>query len=387
MGKSGYFARKCMLLVSSMKLRDDEKSCRSVHPLQLEVKTEEHFRRLIGRNYRLPNQREYSILTNKDTHVIGKKIYLKSPMTCASNRGVCKDCYGPVLFHTNQGGVGIGSFAGAIITNPLSQAVLSSKHLLTTTSEAIEFNDDFNKFFSLNANEVTIKIDDDQYIIDDYSLLLIEDNIVTLDELNEGEINKFCTIFHVKNNKTGEIFEIRETTGKELYLSPELIDILSKTKRNKDKIYEINFIDIPDDQRLFLLQIENRELTRPLYKIMNLLDTKEKRADLGITNIHELAQVFLDLLIESKINVMSVHAEVMLAPLIRSMDDILKRPDFKKYTAMADTQMLTISAALEKHPSVLIGLSSQFLGRQLISPLTFAKRGESFLDPFYKENL
>ena len=119
----------------------------------------------------------------------------------------------------------------------------------------------------------------------------------------------------------------------------------------------------------------------------NVLDTVGKRAELGITNIHELAQVFLDLLIESKINVMSVHAEVMLAPLIRSMEDILERPDFKKYEAINDIQMLTISSALEKHPSVLIGLSSQFLGRQLVSPLTFRKSGESFIDPFYRETL
>lgn len=386
MGKSGYFARKCMLLVSNMRLREDEKSCRSVHPINFEVKTEEHFRRLIGRTYRLYNQRDYSVLTNNDRHVIGKKILVKSPITCASNKGVCKDCYGDVLYHTNQGGVGIGSFAGAIITNPLSQSVLSSKHLLTTTSEPIEFNKEFYEYFNLNANEVSINISGD-HNIEDLSLLMIEDNIVTLDELNEGEINRFLTIFHVKNNRTGEIIEIQENTGKEMYLSPELLQLTKRFKKNKDKIYEIKFTDIPDDEKLFLLQIENRELTRPLYQIMGLLDTKEKRSELGITNVHELAQVFLDLLIESKINVMSVHAEVMLAPLIRSMDDILERPNFKDYNAMADTQMLTISAALEKHPSVLIGLSSQFLGRQLTSPLTFRKQGTSFLDSFYKETL
>lgn len=376
-----------MLLVSNMKLREDEKSCRSLHPLIYEVKSEEHFRRLIGRRYRLPNQMEYSTLTNNDTHVIGQKIYVKSPITCASNKGVCKDCYGPVLFHTNQNGVGIGSYAGAIITNPLSQAVLSSKHLLTTTSEPIEFNKEFYKFFNLNANEISIN-DNDEYIADDYSLLLIKNNIVTLDELNEGEINMFCTIFHVKNNKTGEIYEITENTGKEMYLTPELLSLIKKYNKNKKSdIYEIKFINIPDDEKLFLLQIENRELTRPLYQIMGLLDAKVKRKDLGITNIHELAQVFLDLLIESKINVMAVHGEVLLAPLIRSKEDILKRPDFKKYTAISDIQMLTVSTALEKHPSVLIGLSSQVLGRQLVSPLTFKKTGTSFLDPFYKETL
>ena len=118
---------------------------------------------------------------------------------------------------------------------------------------------------------------------------------------------------------------------------------------------------------------------------MGLLDTKERRKELGVETIHDLAQTMLDLLIESKINVMSVHAEVLLSPLVRSMDDILKRPNFKKYSAMSDIQLLTVSSALEKHPSVLIGLSFQFLGRQLLNPLTFRKTGESFLDPFFKE--
>ena len=382
MGRSGHFARKTMLLVSDLKLRNDYDHCGSVHPVMFEVKTKEHLKRLIGRNYRRLNEREYHILTKDDTHLIGQRILVKSPLTCASHEGICEDCYGETLFHTNWGGVGIGAYAGAIITNPVSQSVLSSKHLLTTTSETIEFNEHFNKFFNLVANEITLNSDND-INHEDYSLLIIKKNIVTLNELDEGEINEFLTMFHVKNNQTGEIYEIHEKEFKELYIAPELKDMM-KGKLNAE-YYEIPFMDIPDDSRLFLLQIENAELTRPLYGIMGLLDTKERRKELGVETIHDLAQVMLDLLIESKINVMSVHAEVLLSPLVRSMDDILKKPNFKKYDAMDDVQLLTVSSALEKHPSVLIGLSFQFLGRQLLNPLTFRKTGESFLDPFFKE--
>lgn len=382
MGRSGHFARKTMLLVSDIKLRNDYDHCGSVHPVVFEVKTKEHLKRLIGRNYRLFNEREYHVLTKDDNHLIGQRILVKSPLTCASHEGICEDCYGETLFHTNWGGVGVGAYAGAIITNPVSQSVLSSKHLLTTTSETIDFNEHFNKFFNLVANEITLNSDND-INHDDYSLLIIKKNIVTLNELDEGEINEFLTMFHVKNNQTGEIYEIHEKELKELYIAPELKDMM-KGKLNAE-YYEIPFMDIPDDSRLFLLQIENAELTRPLYGIMGLLDTKERRRELGVETIHDLAQVMLDLLIESKINVMSVHAEVLLSPLVRSMDDILKKPNFKKYDAMDDVQLLTVSSALEKHPSVLIGLSFQFLGRQLLNPLTFRKTGESFLDPFFKE--
>lgn len=386
MGLSGYFARKCMLLVSDIKLRRDTKSCRSLHPLRIEIKSMEHLKRFVGRTYRLPNQREYSVLSINDKHLIGKTIYVKSPMTCASKHGICKDCYGNDLFHTNFDGVGIGAYAGAIITNPVSQSVLSSKHILTTFSEPIEFNKEFYKFFTLSANEIAIN-NNDEYNIEDYSIIIIKNNIISISDLDDSNINKFCTIFHVKNNITNEIIDIRELSEKEMFLSPELSEIIKNSKTDNNEFIEIRFMDIPDDERIFLIQVENRELTRPLYKIMDLLDVKEKRAKLGITNINELAQVFLDLLIESKINVMSVHAEVLLTPLIRSIEDVLKKPDFKKYTAINDIQMLTVDSALEKNPSVLIGLSSQFLNRQLVSPLTFKKIGTSILDPLYKETL
>ena len=170
---------------------------------------------------------------------------------------------------------------------------------------------------------------------------------------------------------------------KEMYISPELKEAMRLNKSKK--INEIRFHDIPDDARLFLVQIENAELTKPLYDIMGLLNTKEKRSKLGVSDINDLAQVMLDLMIISKINVMAVHSEVLLSPLIRSATDILEKPDFTKYSALDDIQMLTISGALEKHPSVLIGLSFQFLGRQLLSPLTFKKTGTSFLDPFFQE--
>lgn len=382
MGKSGHFARMTMLLVSDIKLREDYKQCRSINPITYTVKTEEHLKRLVGRNYRLPTSQVYKEITKNDKHLIGKKILVKSPMTCASHKGICCGCYGDMLFHTNQGGVGVGAFAGAIITNPVSQSVLSSKHLLTTTSEKIEFTQDFYNYFTLTANEITLS-DDKDFSNEDYSLLIIGENIVTINELDEGEINEFVTIFHVKNNRTGEVFEIHEKDMKELYISPELKEVMKLSKHKK--INEINFNMIPDDARLFLVQIENAELTKPLYDIMGLLNTRDKRVQLGIEDINDLAQTMLDLLIVSKINVMAVHSEVLLSPLIRSVEDILEKPDFTKYSAMEDTQMLTISGALEKHPSVLIGLSFQFLSRQLISPLTFKKEGKSFLDPFFQD--
>ncbi len=106
---------------------------------------------------------------------------------------------------------------------------------------------------------------------------------------------------------------------------------------------------------------------------------------MDINTINDIAQKMIDLLIESKINIDAIHGEILIMPLIRELDDILERPDFSKYDAIKNYQILTVEAALEKNPSVLVGLSFQFLGRQLLNPLTFKKTGKSFIDPFFKE--
>ena len=107
-----------MLLVSNIKLKKNDKGCNSVHPITIELKTPEHLKRYIGRTYRLPTETKYHVLNGNEKHLIGQKILVKSPITCAAKHDhICKDCYGEELFYTNYG-VNVGSLAGAFITNP-----------------------------------------------------------------------------------------------------------------------------------------------------------------------------------------------------------------------------------------------------------------------------
>lgn len=384
MGKSGYFVKKVMLSVADITLRKDDKQCRSLMPIQYQIKSDKHLARLVGRVYREPHERNYKILKPTDTHLIGKTILVKSPTTCSSHKGICKCCYGPALHHTNKDLNSVGAYAGAIITNPVSQNILSTKHQNTTDSETIAFVKEFYDYFNLTANEITLNASaiDNQ---ENYSLIIIKDNIVTLDELNEGEINTFVTLFHVKNNVTGEIIEINENSMKDMYISPDFLKMMRRYKR-KD-YYEIPFIEIPDDEGIFLLEVANNELTKPLYDIMGLLDSKKKSSELGITTISDMCQSLLDLMIKSDLNFQAVHGEILITPLIRDGKDVLKKPDFARYLTDNDIQILTVSGALEMHPSPLIGLSSSFLKRQIKNPLTFKKCGTSAIDPLFRATL
>lgn len=380
MGKAGHFSRSIMLLCSGLHLRNDEKSCNSVNPIRYNIKTQEHLKRFIGRYYRLPQQREYNVLKGDEKYLIGKDILVKSPITCASKNGICKECYGE-LYHTNKD-ISIGAFAGTKITNPVSQKVLSSKHLLTTISEKIEFNEEFYDYFTLNANEVVLNTTNEDIDLNNYSILIIKKNICSIEQFeDENDYNNFITIFHIKNKKTGKIIEMQEKSGKELFISPDLMKLIMK---NRNDIKEIDLSKVSDEMRLFILEVENNELTKPLYNIMKLLN---KIDHIGCTTINEISQCMIDLLIESNIVASAVHGEVIINPLIRQIDDILKRPKFNKYISDDDYQILTVAGALEKNPSVLISFSFQELGRQLLNPLTFKKSESSFIDPFYKETI
>lgn len=385
MGKSGHFSRMVMLLCSDVILRKDAEDCMTKHPIRIKIRTHRHLQKLIGRNYRLEGVREYSNMTGNETHLIGQYILLRSPITCASKH-ICKTCYGN-LYYTNVNIHSVGGFAGTAITNPLSQSVLSAKHLLTTKSVPVEFESDFFEFFSVNANEILINMKG-PHDISNYSLLIIKDNVIDLDDFAETDnsdsdsaLNRYTSyveVFHIKNKKTGEILNFTEGKNSEMYITPELSKLMTKPKKG---VYEIDLTKFNVDDRVFAIEIANNELTKPLYDMMNLMDSN---AHNGATTIDEMGQMMLDLIIESGMKTDSIHGETIMRPLIRSDKDIIARPNFRKYGDDAGYQILTVTSALKNHPAPLISLAFQDLLRQLTNPLTFRKKESSFVDPFYR---
>jgi hypothetical protein len=389
MGKSGHFTRMIMLLNTDTKLSEEE-NCNTITPLYIKIRSKEHLRRLEGRYYKLPVRlgANYTLMKGNETHLIEQDILLRSPITCNCKTGICHTCYGE-LSYINADINSIGAFAGAKITEPISQNILSTKHLLTTNSKMIKFKDSFYKFFIVNSNEITLNDNiADDINLTDYSLIMLLDNINTIDEFIENkEYNKYISIFHLKNNKTGELDGYMEEDMLDLYLSNEFNEMLNdlKIKTFDDeghKGYEIRLDEFETNMPLFLVEIQNKELTKPLYDIMDLLN---KDSHNGCKTIDDMAQTMLDLLIISKIDVMSVHGELIIKPLIRRFDDILRYPDWNTYGKRSTYQILTVIKSLTNHPSVTLSLSFQDLSRQLINPLTFRKSAPSFIDPFYKE--
>lgn len=377
MGISGHFATTVILLASSVKFSKED-DCGSLYPVCIYIRNIQMLYKFVGRYYKETiYDTEYKVIRKADQHLIGKAIYVRTPTTCACKDGVCKTCYGN-LYEINKDLASPGAFSAIKVTMPVSQDILSSKHLLATTSTKIEFNPEFDKYFKISSNHIILNEDDDNDL-SRYTLVIKDEDFKSISDFDENEFNHYVGKFFVKEKGKDELVEINELNENMLFIDKNVF----KHMKKKTGIREINLDKIISDQ-IFVIEVKNNELTKPLYDIMDLLDKKEKEKE-HRSDIARMLTRMNELMIQSKINLQSVHAEMILYSLIRTKDNILERPDFSTYGAY-EYNIVTIKDALENHASPIIGISFQYLKRQLTKrPLTYNKAAESVLDPLFKE--
>jgi hypothetical protein len=252
-----------------------------------------------------------------------------------------------------------------------------------TSSEIIEFNDDFNKFFTYLAGDISAQVNNNENIsnIEDYAIYIDPDEIGKVDEMDDDSpYNQYL--------KTGKFFirNIRYTNEpdipiytkepKEIFITEDATEIM---KRNKGLI---PLKELSDDINIFEITILNRELTKPLYDLMNLLDKNED--EFGVKgDIDSISQAYLDILIDAGIGANVISAELILNRLIRSVERPYERPDFSR-RKLEPYGIYTVSKNLEKNRSPFIGLAYQNIKKQFLSDDLFEeKNGTSYLDPFF----
>ena len=398
-GSSGYFAR--LLGLNNMDAclhQDPNYDCGTTNFLEIVVKDHKTLKMLRNRYYRLhPNGIEMLIDPRKDAHLIGKKIYLRSPITCASaarGHGYCYKCYGDLAYTVFDAGiafgVNIGRIASEILSSSLTQKLLSAKHLLETFVEKLVWVKKFNELFEVESNVIRVSSEiehkDFKMIIDPDSIELKneeDDDLTSTGEDDEDGptfYNEYISEFDVLQISTGETFHICNEKGAELYISNELNSIIRRKGEPIDgKIY-IDFTELKDISTVFLVPIINNELSKTLEHLENLLN---KNSTIKGMNIHQLMQALIDTVIEGGLNIASTHLEVIVSNQIRDTEDILERAKWQFHNP--SYEILSLNRALTNNPSITISLSYQKVRKQLYSPLTFNKHGASFMDLFFME--
>lgn len=424
MGSAGHMLILTAILCNEAKLSIRIDDCHSPNSTPMIIRSKTHLQRLMDRYYRFGGEKEYRVLKETDEHLIGETVWLRSPATCCSSDGrICKTCYGK-LASVNNDLYSIGAFAAFRVMMELMQSLLSAKHSQGTDSDTIEFIEEFFEYFRISATDIIISLENDD--IEYYTLVFKQEDILTTDDdsvitIDKGKkkrksssggdeesnsysgsgddddnsafsfkldyyVTKFYVVKNFYNKKEMEITEFEELNGKKLFVHADFVSRMrfSNTEPFGDCL-SVNLEDINYDEFVFMVDVQNNELSKPLKQLQSLIDNKKHE---GCTNYEEMIQRMLDLIIESQNTSMSVHGELIIRQLLRDVDNVLKRPDFSRMLLPKDYQIMTINTALRKHPSITTSLSTPYLRYQLSSQMeTFDKTSPSDLDSVFRETL
>ena len=384
MGNAGAFGKTVNMSARTLSMSKVISDCGSQHLVAYNVANKAVLKKLHGKYYRLTNHPndELTLLKSSDKHLIGKTIYVRSAATCCCGDTVCAKCIGMAAVTNADLSDGISAFESEEITKVVNQNILSAKHLLTTNSEEIRFNSEFYKFFTLVGGEINPIVNDNQDIdnIEEYAIYVDPADMTKIDDQDEDSL--YNTVlengrFYIRNIEDPEEPDIViQTEGeKEIFIPKEISEMLHANGGI------IRFAELDDDTKVFEVVIMNNELTKPLYDLMHLLD-RQNREDIDET-IDSISNRFLELIIEAKIKASVIACELIINRLIRSQEDIFRRPDFSK-PVLEPYTIITVRQSLEKSRSPINGMSFQNIRRQLLSDELFDERtGTSYLDPLF----
>lgn len=426
MGSAGHILILTAILCNEAKLSDKVEDCHSPNATPMIIRSKTHLKRLVDRYYRFSGEREYHVIQETDEHLIGETVWLRSPATCCSHDGrICKTCYGKLSI-VNKDLYSVGALAAFSVMMDLMQSLLSAKHSQGTDSDTIEFDPAFFDYFRISATDIIISTENDD--IEMYTLVIRQEDILSTDDDSvitiergkkkrkasddeeresssgggydeeDGEddnafsfkldyyVTKFSIVKNFYNKKEMEIEEFEELKGKKLFMH---VDFISKMRFSNTAPFgnclSVNLEDISYDEFVFMIDVQNNELSKPLRQLQALIDNKRHE---GCFTYEDMIQRMLDLIIESQNRSMSVQGEIIIRQLLRRSDNVLKRPDFTRMVMPQDYQIMTINTALKKHPSITTSMATPYLKYQLISQMeTFEKMSPSDLDSAFRETL
>ena len=402
-GESGGFSRILGLSnINSFLHPDPTFDCHTKNFIHIPITNKEVLSKLKNRYYRIHPKGQEFLLKATDTHMIGKWIYLRSPITCASKahgHGICYKCYGD-LAYTNAD-INIGRIATELITSILTQMRLSAKHLLETQINVMTWNEGFKNFFVIDTNAIK-PVEAFTEAWQGYKLIIDPDKIEKEDDdeffehkFYDNEIhaaedegpfyNEYITEFTLETNEGVEIpigsVVTDESPEVKMYLTNELTstirEIAKKNFENED--VEEDRIIIPmeylEDKTLFFIKLQNNDLGKSLDLFSDLINKKP------VTKSYtkdQLVEKLIEVAIKGHIGVDSIHFEVILSNQIKSAHSRLEDPNW--YNEDEPYEILTLREALTDNPSVINSLIYEKLAKSLYYPLTYKKKAPSIFD-------
>lgn len=330
-----------------------------------------------GRYYRTHPLGMEKCLNIHDTHLIGKKLYFRSPMKCASasrGKGICYRCYGK-LAYTNAS-INIGQYAAEVVSSRLTQKQLSAKHLLEAIVIALRWIKDFEQFFDVEYNTIKIK---ENIETEGFKIIIDPENIHLESEDDNYSYNEYVNIFEVET-PNGQYIPIYTLDNNNIYLSNVLNDIIRKLGSDviEGNKLAISFEELIDEP-IFAMNLTNNEFSATLERIKHIINLESVTTSY---DSHELLQEFNEAIKEGGLGTTSVHLEVILMNQLRNVDNILDTPNWE--IEGEECSILTLNQALTNNPSITVSMQYK-LSNIYYNPLSFKKNKASYLDLLFME--
>lgn len=392
-GESGAFARQLELNNQDTILNPDPNYiCDTCHFQEVILENDTMLSMYDMRYYRDNPNGVDKLLNAKScdkSSLIGRKLYFRSPMTCASaarGKGICYKCYGDLAYVNRE--INVGQIAAEGLSSIYTQILLSAKHLLESLVVKMEWSEEFYNFFQVTFNTIALQ---ENKIYKGYKLV-IDDDIKLTDELDNVDYNYYITSFSVKK-PNGETVKINTTNTDNLYFDKDFYAYVMSVQPendNSDEPYyvELDMTKLMDFPVLFVVEIKNNELSATMNKIEKLIDNKSVIAQYDRNTILE---EFIKTNIHGNIKLNAVHFEVLLMNQIRDGEDELLKPDWS--LPNATYQILTLSKSLSENQSITVRLESSKVAKSLLNPqnryitkpamsdIYFMEQPQEYLDP------
>ena len=392
-GESGAFARNLELNNQDTYLhKDPNYVCDTVNFEEVTIDSAIKLQMYDLRYYR-ENPKGVDKLLNakKDKHLIGRKLYFRSPMTCASaakGQGICYKCYGDLAYANQE--VNIGQIAAEGLSSIYTQILLSAKHLLESLVVKMVWVKEFYDIFSLAFNTIGVREDK---VFRGWKLI-IDEELKTEDDLDNMAYSYYINSFVVRQ-PDGTSVRIHTSESDNIYFSQEFLDYIISLKPKGESLedlddtpMEFDMVKLMDFPYLFIMEIRNNELSRTMDQIKKLIDNK------SIIQLHDrntILEEFIRTNINGGIKLNAVHFEVLLMNQIRYIDDELLKPHWN--VPNEPYQILTLTKSLSNNPSITVRLESnkiqqalrnpqnRFIKQPSITDLFFMEQPQEYLDP------
>lgn len=384
-GTSGAFARLLETNNLDTFFNDNPNySCNTKNFIEVYIKDASWLRMYDRRYYRFdPEGPEYVVDKDKDGFLIGKTLYFRSPITCASyakGHGICKRCYGN-LYYVNRD-INPGKIAAELLSSIYTQMLLSAKHLLESSVIDMKWNSEFYDIFTLNLNMISV----DEDLDTSGMIMILDSNKFDSSEEDDDDTSgisydEYTPSFEIQY-PDGRIVSFHTAEEDDIYLTEDLNRLLKskKVKDDEEGIYRIPLDTLKSIPVVFTVKIQNKELQRTLERSKHIID-REK--DTSSFTKDEIVREFISANAEGGINVSAIHLEVIIANQMRDPNDILSMPNWS--IPNAPYKILTLGSALTNSPSITVNFEFQRIGKTLVSPLSTKKRKPSVFDLFFME--